>query len=253
MPRMIDASNAAGSGAINDGALMADILKSCLAEIGVACYVARPESGPIAVRVLPEDEDRDPRRVRPPSHRRRPSPVAKCPPRQIISFAHLASASAAGHATNLALAVALWGDNRVTQFIGGPFSPEQIEHRLKKRKRLAARASLSVLASVSALQTASTSVAPVCVRINWKRKFDELGFHLRPEFWGQCFAKEAARAVIAYAFETLRAKALSAGHHPANASSRHILEKLGFHFTHEEFYAPCGLQISYYLLARPSI
>ena len=52
-----DASNAAGSGAIND-ALMADILKSCLAEIGVACYVDRPESGPIAVRVLPEDEDR---------------------------------------------------------------------------------------------------------------------------------------------------------------------------------------------------
>ena len=51
------ANNAASSGAIDD-ALMADILKSCLAEIGVACYVDRPESGPIAVRVLPEDEDR---------------------------------------------------------------------------------------------------------------------------------------------------------------------------------------------------
>lgn len=51
------ANNAASGGAIND-ALMADILKSCLAEIGVACYVDRPESGPIAVRVLPEDEDR---------------------------------------------------------------------------------------------------------------------------------------------------------------------------------------------------
>ncbi|MHB8485682.1 MAG: hypothetical protein ACYDCM_08130 [Candidatus Acidiferrales bacterium] len=44
--------------AANKDALMADILKSCLAEIGVACYVDRPESGPIAVRVLPEDEDR---------------------------------------------------------------------------------------------------------------------------------------------------------------------------------------------------
>lgn len=57
------ANNAASSGAIND-ALMADILKSCLAEIGVACYVQRPDADsgdaqPIyAVRVLPEDEDR---------------------------------------------------------------------------------------------------------------------------------------------------------------------------------------------------
>ncbi len=44
--------------AANNDALMADILKSCLAEIGVACYIDRPESGPIAIRVLPEDEDR---------------------------------------------------------------------------------------------------------------------------------------------------------------------------------------------------
>ena len=58
-----NATNAASGGAIDD-ALMADILKSCLAEIGVACYVQRPDADsgdaqPIyAVRVLPEDEDR---------------------------------------------------------------------------------------------------------------------------------------------------------------------------------------------------
>src|SRR5579872_1358 len=56
-------SSATGNTAIND-ALMADILKSCLAEIGVACYVQRPDADsgdaqPIyAVRVLPEDEAR---------------------------------------------------------------------------------------------------------------------------------------------------------------------------------------------------
>jgi hypothetical protein len=104
----------------------------------------------------------------------------------------------------------------------------------------------------SCSQTANTSAAPVCVR-KLEEKIHELGFHLRPEFWGQGFAEEAARAAMAHAFETLNAKALSAGHHPANAASRHILEKLGFHFTHEEFYPPCGLQIPYYLLARPSI
>lgn len=58
-----NANHAASSGATND-ALMADILKSCLAEIGVACYVERPDADSgdaqriYAVRVLPEDEDR---------------------------------------------------------------------------------------------------------------------------------------------------------------------------------------------------
>lgn len=153
---------------------------------------------------------------------------------------------------DLPLALALWGDQRVTQFIGGPFSPEQIEHRLKKEN--------------DSLQEHHFQYWPVfllsdgqhvgCAGIRPYRpeeEIHELGFHLRPEFWGQGLAEEAARAVMAYAFETLNAKALSAGHHPANASSRHILEKLGFHFTHEEFYAPCGLQIPYYLLASPSI
>lgn len=153
---------------------------------------------------------------------------------------------------DLPLALALWGDHRVTQFIGGPFSPEQIEHRLTKENDM--------------LQEHHFQYWPVfllsdgqhvgCAGLRPYRpaeKIHELGFHLRPEFWGQGLAEEAARAVMAYAFETLNAKALSAGHHPANASSRHILEKLGFHFTHEEFYAPCGSQIPYYLLASPSI
>ncbi|MHB8410464.1 MAG: putative signal transducing protein [Candidatus Acidiferrales bacterium] len=57
------ASNAAFKAANNDAA-MAEILKSCLAEIGVPCYVERPDAGsgdaqPVyAVRVLPEDEER---------------------------------------------------------------------------------------------------------------------------------------------------------------------------------------------------
>lgn len=42
----------------DNDATMAEILKSCLGEIGVACYVDRPESGNLALRVLPEDENR---------------------------------------------------------------------------------------------------------------------------------------------------------------------------------------------------
>jgi RimJ/RimL family protein N-acetyltransferase len=48
----------------------------------------------------------------------------------------------------------------------------------------------------------------------------------------------------------LAASALFAGHHPANRSSRDLLLKLGFRYTHDEYYAPTGLQHPSYLL-RP--
>ena len=65
-------------------------------------------------------------------------------------------------------------------------------------------------------------------------------------------AQEAATAVIHYAFETLRASALSAGHHPDNANSRKVLAKLGFLYSHDEFFPALDVDIPYYLLRRPA-
>ena len=79
----------------------------------------------------------------------------------------------------------------------------------------------------------------------------EMGFHLRPAYWGQGLAVEAGRAIVALAFATVGARALFAGHHPNNAASRTVLEKLGFSFTHEELYAPTGLKHRSYLLSAP--
>ncbi|HYM92183.1 MAG TPA: GNAT family N-acetyltransferase [bacterium] len=64
-------------------------------------------------------------------------------------------------------------------------------------------------------------------------------------------AVEAGHAIMTFAFDTLGAKALFAGHHPANTASRAVLEKLGFCCTHEEFYPATGLNHPSYLLTRP--
>jgi RimJ/RimL family protein N-acetyltransferase len=76
----------------------------------------------------------------------------------------------------------------------------------------------------------------------------ELGVHLRRPYWGRGLAEEAARAVIKFASESVAAKALFAGHHPANSSSQRLILKLGFRRTHEEFYAPTGLLHPSYVL-----
>ena len=64
---------------------------------------------------------------------------------------------------------------------------------------------------------------------------------MRPQFWRQGYAVEAANAVIDYAFAILGANALFAGHNPNNKASQKVLAKQGFHYVGDEFYEPTGL------------
>jgi ribosomal-protein-alanine N-acetyltransferase len=58
----------------------------------------------------------------------------------------------------------------------------------------------------------------------------ELFYALRKEFWGRGLATEAARAVLKYAFETIRVERLVAVTMPANVGSVKVIEKLGFRY-----------------------
>jgi ribosomal-protein-alanine N-acetyltransferase len=131
-------------------------------------------------------------------------------------------------------ALALWGDSQVTQFIGGPFSKEKVKERLENE--------------IASMNMHKIQYWPLfllysgghagCGGLRPYKLEDgvyEMGIHLRPEFWGQGLAEEAGRANIKYAFESLGARALFAGHNPANTASQKLLAKLGFQFTHEEF------------------
>lgn len=190
--------------------------------------------------------------------------------------------------SDLELALALWGDPVVTEWIGGPFSAATVRERLEREietQRMhgvqywpifrRADAGRGVPASghggrggrggrasgrASGQPEENPADAPRydahlgCCGLRPYRLEDgiyELGFHLRPEHWGQGYATEAARAVIDHAFDTLHARALFAGHHPGNVASRRLLEKLGFRYTHDEFYAPTGLEHPSYLLESP--
>jgi ribosomal-protein-alanine N-acetyltransferase len=150
---------------------------------------------------------------------------------------------------DLPLALALWGDPDVTRYIGGPFSPEDVNEKLR--------------AEIAAMEAHRVQYWPLfllendahvgCAGLRPYRVTDhmyELGFHLRPAYWGRGLAAEAGRAVIAFAFERLGAGSLFAGHHPDNAVSRKVLESLGFRFTHEEVYPPTGRRHPSYLLTR---
>jgi len=151
---------------------------------------------------------------------------------------------------DLPLARELWGDIEVTRFFGGPFSEEEIGERLERE--------------ISRMETYRFQYWPIhlltdnehvgCCGLRPYKLEDgmpELGFHLRPKYWGRGLAPEAARAVIDLAFGTMGVKGLSAGHHPQNMASKKVIEKLGFRYSHDEFFATLGMQIPYYLLKQP--
>ena len=151
-------------------------------------------------------------------------------------------------AADLGLALGLWGDGEVTKLIGGPFSREQVQARLSLE--------------ISNLKTYGVQYWPVfllsgdehlgCCGLRpyqMDRGIYEVGVHIRSADWGKGYAPEAVRAVMEFAFDTLGAKGLFAGHNPANDASRHLVEKLGFHYTHDEYYPPTGLHHPSYMLS----
>ena len=150
---------------------------------------------------------------------------------------------------DLALAESLWGDARVTGLFGGPFTPAKVRERLTDEiahQRDHGMQLWPVFLLEDGRHTGCCGLRPY----RPEERISELGYHLRPEFWGLGLASEAATAVIAYAFSRLGADALFAGHHPANEASRRVLLKLGFAYTGDAIYAPSGMLEPTYLL-RP--
>lgn len=151
-------------------------------------------------------------------------------------------------AADLDLALGLWGDPEVTRLIGGPFSEEQIRQRLERE--IACLEAHGVQYWPVFLREGSAHVGCCGLRpYPQDPETFEIGIHLKKEYWGQGFAEEAVQAVITYAFDKLKIAVLFAGHHPANARSRQSLSKLGFRYTHDEFYPPTGLMHPSYRLS----
>jgi RimJ/RimL family protein N-acetyltransferase len=56
----------------------------------------------------------------------------------------------------------------------------------------------------------------------------EFGYFIARRLWGQGFATEAGRAMLAFARDSLRLRRLNAGYFLDNPASGRVLEKLGF-------------------------
>src|ERR1700687_3128915 len=98
---------------------------------------------------------------------------------------------------NLPWARKLWGDIEVTRFFGGPFSEDEVRERLERE---IARMDARQFQYWPILLLAATDYVGCCGLRPYRSPVEipELGFHLRPKYWGRGLAVEAARAVIEF-------------------------------------------------------
>ena len=144
------------------------------------------------------------------------------------------------------LAMTLWGDPQVTRLFGGPFHESEVRRRLEREIN---NHSLHGFQYWPLFRLADGEhIGCAGLRPCERPATLELGFHLRPAYWRAGFGGEAARAIIAHAFEVLEVGALFAGHHPENEASRALLTRLGFQFIGAEYYEPTGEMHPSYLL-----
>jgi ribosomal-protein-alanine N-acetyltransferase len=147
------------------------------------------------------------------------------------------------------LAQGLWGDVKVTRLIDarGRLSSDQVQARLKQE--IAGQRERGVQYWPIFLLESGEHVGCCGLRpYDLPGQIYEIGFHIRSAHWRRGYAYEAATAVIAFAFEKLHTASLFAGHNPQNKASRLLLEKLGFRYTHDEYYPATGLDHPSYLL-----
>jgi len=66
--------------------------------------------------------------------------------------------------------------------------------------------------------------------VNGHETFYDIGYRLRPEFWGTGYATESARAFVDYGFNVLKAEKICAYADESNKASRRALEKAGLKY-----------------------
>jgi len=77
------------------------------------------------------------------------------------------------------------------------------------------------------LQKNKNFIGGIALRLDQENKEGELGYWIGKPYWHHGYATEAAQAVVAYSFKTLKLNRIYAYHLTRNPASGRVLEKVG--------------------------
>ena len=147
------------------------------------------------------------------------------------------------------LARRLWGNPEVTRYIcaTGAFTDEEVLARLQTEIENGKQYQMQYW---PIFRLDDDDFIGCCGLRPHEPRRPELGFHLLPKYWRHGYASEAARRVMGDAFDRFDIDGLTAGHHPENKASEHVLKRLAFVCVGTEYYPPTGLMHPAYRYER---
>jgi RimJ/RimL family protein N-acetyltransferase len=124
-------------------------------------------------------------------------------------------------------------DPRVTEFLPGPMSMEQVEAFIAAQQEMFAQTGACYFAA----EVAATGELAGFVGLKSHRldsavvlpfaPCTDIGWRLAPEHWGKGYATEGARACLTHGFEVMGLGEIVSFTVPDNLRSRAVMEKLG--------------------------
>ena len=152
---------------------------------------------------------------------------------------------------DLSLAFSLWGDPEVAFYLGGALTLDATRDKLAVEMDRQQRFGIQYWPIFDRTTQQIAGCAGLRPFGDDNPHVRELGVHIARPFWSQRLGEDAARAVIAYAFDELKLDALTAGHNPGNLYSKALITRLGFTYTHMQPWGPFHLEHPFYRLERP--
>jgi len=143
----------------------------------------------------------------------------------------------------------LWGDAKAMQFIPGGARAD-LDETYERLESLAGRAANGL--GVWALEERESGRLVGIVGLfplAWQGPELELAYHVVPSAWNRGFATEAARAVLAAAWDGGVDHVVAVAM-PGNGASRRVMEKVGMTLEGPSLYR--DLEVVRYSIARPS-
>ncbi len=132
---------------------------------------------------------------------------------------------------DLPLLIELCGDPAVMEFLGGPIGPEAVLTMVQGAQDAFLSSGVGKIAMERRSDGAFLGTCGLS-REPWYPEDLEVGWRLRPEFWGNGYATEAGRAWIDYAFGRLRAERVISIADVPNVRSRAVMQRLGMRIDH---------------------
>lgn len=80
------------------------------------------------------------------------------------------------------------------------------------------------------LRSEQALIGGISLRLDQRHRHGELGYWIGVPFWSRGYCTEAARAMVAYGFNTLRLHRIHAQHFTRNPASGRVMEKIGMQY-----------------------